>query len=145
VIKPTTRRARAGDAPAIAALLGTLGYLTTADRIPERLTGLEAERSAIAFVAELDGKVVGLATVHVFAAIHVDHATAYLTALAVDENHRREGIGTILVLVAMAWAREQGAQRLSLVTGIERHESQRFYESLGFALTGYRYSRRIEL
>ena len=137
------RNATSADSTGIAALITELGYLSDVAAVPGRLHGLTSERSTAAVVAEVDGRIVGLATAHAFYAIHVDHPTAYLTALIVSASQRQQGVGRVLVHHMESWARGQGAVRLSLVTGVPRTDSHPFYERLGYTRTGYRYSKQL--
>jgi GNAT superfamily N-acetyltransferase len=52
--------------------------------------------------------------------------------LVVDRNHRRGGIGAMLMKRAEEWAREQGLSILRLSSSTARTESHRFYEQLGY-------------
>lgn len=133
-----------GDAAAVAGLLGELGYPAAPENVAPRLANLARERGARIVVAVLDGRVVGMAVAYAFYSIHQDPLTAYLGALVVARTARRHGVGRVLVQDAEAWAQSLGAMRLSLVTGHQRDESHRFYESLGYARTGHRYSRLLE-
>jgi GNAT superfamily N-acetyltransferase len=131
------------DAEAIAMLLGELGYASTADTIGPRLVNLQRERSTIALVAEEERQIIGLATCHVFFAIHADEPAAFLTALVVAESSRRRGAGRALVAQIEAWARARGATRLAVVTALHRGDAHAFYEQLGFDHTGRRYGKTL--
>jgi GNAT superfamily N-acetyltransferase len=139
LIRPATPE----DSGALAQLLVALAYPTEAMRIAPRLAALAQERSTTVQVAEVDGVVVGLVTVHAFFAIHTDVPTAYLTALVVKEPFRRRGIGRVLATAAEEWARTQGAVRLSLLSGESRGDAHRFYELIGYERTGQRYTKRL--
>lgn len=131
------------DAEAITALLGELGYASTADAIAPRLVNLQRERSTIALVAEEEKQIIALATCHVFFAIHADQPAAFLTSLVVAESARRRGAGRALVARIEAWARAQGATRLAVVTALHRGDAHAFYEQLGFDHTGRRYGKHL--
>jgi len=137
------REAAATDAPAIAMLLGQLGYPSAADAIPARLAGLAGERRTLALVAEHEGTVVGLITAHFVAAIHADEPLALLTALVVHDGTRGHGVGRALVGRAELWARTLGALRLSVLTATHRQEAHRFYEHLGYVKTGVRFTKTL--
>jgi len=99
------REAADGDAPSLAGLLGELGYPADAQDLPRRLTRLAQRGTAVAFVAEMEGRVVGLATAHAFASIHAERDVAWLTTLVVAEDARHQGVGRALVAAAEGWAR----------------------------------------
>jgi GNAT superfamily N-acetyltransferase len=137
------RPARDDDAPALAPLLAHLGYPADAAALPARLARLR-DRGDEAFVAELDGRVVGLATAHSRAVLHVERPVAQLTALVVPPELRGRGVGRALVDVVQRWARDRGADRLVVTTALHRADAPLFYERLGFEHTGRRYVRRFE-
>ena len=137
------RAATADDATAMASLLGHLGYPADPAELPDRLRRLRAAGDD-AFVAEVDGAAVGLATVHTRAVLHVARPVAQLTALVVPPEMRGRGVGRALVAEAERWGRARGADRLVVTTALHRADAPRFYERLGFEHTGRRYVRRFE-
>lgn len=101
-----------------------------------RLLRLLAEhavvRSATAptFVAEADGRVVGMVTICVFTTL--TGTKAYLDHLVVDADWRGRGIGRRLVQHAIDQARAAGASRIDLTAGEAKVAGQALYRSLGF-------------
>ncbi len=138
------RPARDDDAPAVAELLGHLGYPASAKEIPARLARLRARGDAETLVAVVDGRVVGLATVHARDVLHHAHPVVQLTALVVPPEMRGRGVGRTLVAVVEQWAAARGADRLVLTTALHRADAPLFYERLGFEHTGRRYARKIK-
>jgi ribosomal protein S18 acetylase RimI-like enzyme len=63
----------------------------------------------------------------------------------VDPLQRRSGVGRALLEAAHAFARSQGAVRVSLETAVDNHTAQRLYEALGYARDGafHRYHLRF--
>ena len=51
--------------------------------------------------------------------------------LAVDLEHRSQGVGKALLDAAKAWARERGATHLELDSALARADAHRFYEREG--------------
>lgn len=139
------RSPRAEDAADIAALMTELGYPSEARDIPQRLEALANDPASIIWCAELDGRVVGVGTARVFAAINQGAPVAWLTALVVAKSARGRGVGTRLVKVAEDWAREHGASRLALTSALHRTEAHEFYKRLGYDHTGVRLARTIQL
>jgi GNAT superfamily N-acetyltransferase len=139
----TIRTARREDASALSELLTQLGYPARAEDLPERLERLHAADD-ILFVAELAGRVVGLAHVHVSPSLEYDRPAAKLGALVVEERHRGDGVGRALVQAAEAEARARGCVLLFLTTAERRADAHRFYERLGLELTGRRYTKRLD-
>jgi ribosomal protein S18 acetylase RimI-like enzyme len=63
----------------------------------------------------------------------VRNDSLYVSVLAVDENHRRQGIATALMDRVVAGARRLGLN-VALDVGVEDEPARRLYESLGFRL-----------
>lgn len=137
VIRAPTPR----DADAMAELLGVLGYPATAAEVRERLARLDEFETATIIVAEVDGRAVGIVTGHVFPSIHANATVALLTTLVVSDRHQNRGIGAQLTVAIEDWARRQGAVRVSLTSGMQRHEAHAFYEHLGYERTGLRLTK----
>jgi predicted N-acetyltransferase YhbS len=139
----TIRPVESTDSADIAHLLGELGYPTTPDRIPARIAALAGEAISIALVAERDGTVVGIITVHSIASIHDDEKVTWITTLAVSSAVRQGGVGRALVQAAERWAQERGSKRISVTTALHRTVAHTFYERLGYAHSGRRYSKTL--
>lgn len=86
----------------------------------------------IAFVAELEGIIVGFACLRVTRSICYEFALAELTELYIEESYRRRGVGRALIEQAERVAQEQGAESLMLLTGGKNLTAQEFYRSLGY-------------
>lgn len=135
------RVATDSDSEAIARLLDQLGYPASTAEIPTRLDRLsQADRAAV-FLADRDGKVVGLATVHILSVVNRIRDVAWLTALVVDESARGTGVGRRLVESVEAFARQQGCERLSVTTHEDRADARAFYVRIGFEATGRRFGK----
>jgi GNAT superfamily N-acetyltransferase len=138
------RDARPDDAQALAGLLAQLGYPTSAGAVGRRLQRLDASEADRVFVAEENGAIVGFAVVHVSLAVEYDEPAAKLSAIAVDEAHRRRGIGEALVAAAEEEARARGCCLLFLTTAERRADAHAFYERVGFEHTGRRYGKTLD-
>lgn len=137
----TIRAAAAVDAATIAQLLGQLGYPASTNEVKERLERLNAFRGTVALVKEVDGRVVGVVTGHLFPSIHSTPAIAWLTTLVVDQANHRTGVGRELVAAVEEWARSQGAVRISVTSGKHRDDAHAFYERVGYERTGVRLTK----
>jgi GNAT superfamily N-acetyltransferase len=138
----TIRDARAADASAIALLLGQLGYPTGPSAVEERLERLRIVGDRI-FVADVDGRAVGLAHLQVAPALELDRPAAKIGALVVDDAHRGRGIGRALVGALEDEARMRGCGVLFLTTSERREDAHAFYERVGLEQTGRRYGRTL--
>jgi GNAT superfamily N-acetyltransferase len=138
----TVRDARSSDAEEIARLLDQLGYPTASSAVAARLERLVVVGDRV-FVAELDGRVAGLAHLQVTPALERERPAAKLGALAVDEAQRGRGVGRALVQAVEDEARLRGCELLFLTSSERRDDAHAFYEQIGFEHTGRRYSRTL--
>jgi GNAT superfamily N-acetyltransferase len=139
----TIRDARSEDSAAIGDLLGQLGYPTEADAVSARLQRLQGAGDRVA-VAELGGRVVGLAVLRVSSSLEYDDPAGQLAALVVDGAHRGSGVGRALVEAMEAEARVRGCGAFFLTTAEHRAEAHAFYEHLGLAHSGRRYAKLLD-
>ena len=128
---PVLRPMHPADAPAVARLLPDLGYDATPAQLEARLAALRAWPDQEAFVAELDGAVVGLCQVQGVRLLASD-GYAEIQALVVAAACQGGGDGKSLVGHASAWAFARGYARVRLRSGTHRVAAHGFYEALGF-------------
>ena len=140
----TIRDARTEDAEALAALVGQLGYPTSAEAVALRLARLHASEADRVVVAEADGEVVGLASLHTSLTVEYDEPAAKLSAIVVDERHRRRGIGEALVAELEAEARRRECAVIFLTTAERRADAHAFYRRIGFEQTGRRFAKPVD-
>ena len=103
------------------------------------------ERSqADILLAEVDGVIVGLATVYVeFPSIRFG-VRCYLQDLVVASTSRGEGIGRLRLDAAAGWARERGCSYLQLDSGLGRKDAHRFYLANGMEQWALVFTRIVE-
>jgi ribosomal protein S18 acetylase RimI-like enzyme len=82
------------------------------------------------YVAESDGRVVGMVTLCVFSTL--TGPKAYLDHLVVDPGWRRRGIGRALTQHAIEQAAAAGASRVDLTANDQKASGRALYRSLGF-------------
>lgn len=129
---PAVRRAVDSDAPKIAELLGELGYSTHPSFVLERLQLLGGRDDNAVFVAEAAEDVIGVASVHVFAAFHADVWIGRVTSLVVGAHHRRKGVGKLLLNTAEAYAFQRRCGTVEVTSGGTHEPAPQFYESNGY-------------
>jgi N-acetylglutamate synthase-like GNAT family acetyltransferase len=129
----SVRRARAADAAAIAALLAELGYETAAADVERRLSELDRSGRSEVLVAEREGDVAGVLTLHMVPVLHDDGDWCRVTALVVGEAARRRGLARALVAEAEAIARSRGCARIEVTSALHRDGAHELYRGLGFA------------
>jgi N-acetylglutamate synthase-like GNAT family acetyltransferase len=137
------RDARREDGPALARLVGQLGYPTSVEALGRRVSRLAASAADRLVVAELDGQIVGLASIHVSLALEYNDPAAKLSAIVVDERYRRRGIGEALVTAMEEEASKRGCFLIFLTTAERRGDAHAFYRRLGFEETGRRLSKSL--
>jgi GNAT superfamily N-acetyltransferase len=94
-------------------------------------------------VAEADGEVVGLASLHESLSLEHDRPAAKLSAMVVDESVRGRGIGRSLVEAMEDEARARGCCLIFLTTNERRSGAHAFYERVGFEYTGRRFAKTL--
>jgi N-acetylglutamate synthase-like GNAT family acetyltransferase len=138
------RAARISDAECLAGLISQMGHSVTREGVEERMPQVLADELTEIVVAEGDGRVVGCAVLTFRTVLHRAGLSATLALLVVDEAHRGRGIGARLVAWVESRARERGAKRLTLTSGLHRVDAHRFYRCLGFESTGLRFARDLD-
>lgn len=108
---------------------GTLKYDTPA------LEALLQDASRPIFIADTDGQVAGYCfCVHKVienTPLSVGRQELYIDDLCVDENHRRMGLAKALYNHALAYAKEQSCDMLTLNVWCGNDGAMRFYEQMG--------------
>ncbi len=130
------RPARTGDIPRMCELLTEL-FSIEADFAPERekqshgLNALLADPhgKVLVLVAELDGMVVGMATVQIMISTAEGGRVGLVEDVVVHRGVRGRGIGTQLIAAIVDWARLQGLTRLQLLADRDNHPALDFYAS----------------
>ena len=138
------RPASAKDARWVAELLEQLGYPASSEAAARRLQALAASRHDDVWVAERDGKVIGLVAIHVSGSLEYDGDVAKVSALVVDKAARRQGVGEQLMALAEREARRRGCVLLFLTTAERRQDAHAFYRRLGFEETGRRFAKELD-
>ena len=87
-------------------------------------------KDAPAYVAEKDGRVVGMVTLCVFTTL--TGTKAYLDHLVVAPRWRRRGVGRALMRHAIERAEAAGASRIDLTANAAKEAGHALYRSLGF-------------
>ena len=128
----TVRTAQQQDVPAMANLLGQLGYPTDHEALLSRCHRLLVHPDAQHWVAEYQGQVCGLLSLHFIPQLALDGDFARISYLCVDTAVHGLGIGKALVARASAAARERGCDRIELHCHQRRSGAHAFYQHLGF-------------
>ncbi len=125
------RRGTDADAAAIAELSRQLGYPSTPAQVAARFAALAERSDWVAYVAELDGQIVGSIFVTSVMSLQRDPC-AEIGGLVVDERRRNRRVGEALVAAAEAWTRQQGYSAIIVHSNVIRTDAHRFYGRLGY-------------
>ena len=139
----TTRNATPADSASICRLINdSLGYKdVTPDALVKRMERMDAAGGYFTLVAEADGGVAGFVSVAQGIAVEIEGDYFRIIALAVDEAHRRAGIGSKLLSQVEEIAAERGVRYLTLSSGFQRTEAHAFYERQGYEKRSYAFSK----
>ena len=108
-----------------------------------RLERLGASAADRLFVADHNGAVVGFAGIHVSPSFEYDRDAAKVSAIVVDERHRRSGVGRALLAAVETEARARGCELVFLTTAERRDDAHEFYRRLGWEETGRRFAKML--
>jgi GNAT superfamily N-acetyltransferase len=137
-----TRRAEASDIPALARLVAELGYPMSEADMADRFAYVASTSHEELFVAEQDGRVVGVIGVRLLESLHMVARSGQVTIVVVDPDKRRQGIGRALIVRAERWFHRRGAVHVRIVTGNDdTQEAHRFYQGIGYRTTHVIFSK----
>lgn len=143
--EPLIRPAFDDDVPAIASLIGELGYPISLMDMRNRFDFVTASANDEILVAEVDGEVVGLVGVRVAEPIHRVGRVGEVTALVVASAQKRRGIGSALLARAEEWLTARGADTVGVHAGNHRKdEAHRFYTAQGYEATQTVFRKSLE-
>lgn len=134
------RRATTDDVEALTDLLGALfkietEFLIDRDKQKRGLEMLLESEVSVIYCAELKGEVVGMCSAQCLVSTAMGGLSALVEDLVVRDEHRRKGIGTLLLASMETWAREQGAMRLHLLADTQNKKAKTFYTKLRWGET----------
>ena len=133
-LRPATRE----DAAVLAGLMTELGYTTSVEEMERRLDALLPLADHAAWVAVLDGEVVGFAGGRVEASYEKEGLWGRVMALVVSPSCRSRGVGGRLLARLEEELAAKGASAILLASGTQRTAAHRFYARQGYRMTGLR-------
>ncbi|EOC0417306.1 GNAT family N-acetyltransferase [Cronobacter malonaticus] len=128
----TTRTATPADALAISALLTELDYPDTSHFIDQRLAELLAHPDERVLVAEEDGVLLGVLSLHFIPQLALEGDFCRISYFCVSSNARSKGIGRLLESEGEALARTRGCDRIEVHCHSRRSDAHRFYYRQGY-------------
>ena len=144
-----TRDATVADADELCRLLTQLGYPTTPARIAATLPAASRDRGAVVIAESDNGGLAGFVAYQIVYFFEDAAPRCRITALAVDHQARRRGVGRTLLDEVEHRARACGCTEIEVSSARrpERDAAHRFYPVAGFAdaaATSAFYSKRLD-
>lgn len=126
------RKATPDDYKAIAKISrDDLGYDCTDTLVKSKLSLIDSNRECV-FVAEYDNDVIGYVHVEKYDTLYCE-TWVNILGFAVCSDKRRLGAGRLLMSESEDWAKEIGAVKVRLNSGLSRTSAHNFYRALGYS------------
>jgi len=93
--------------------------------------------------AEKEGIIAGFASLSIQHNFWQEGYILYITPMIVDEKHRNQGIGTMLLHEIECIANERQCGKVELESAFHRKEAHAFYVKMGFSRRAYFFSKDI--
>jgi GNAT superfamily N-acetyltransferase len=143
--RPEIRDARPADAPELATLLAVLGYPADPATVRQRMDRLrQMDPAGRVLVAVVEGRVLGLATVHCTPVLHRATDVGRITGLAVHSEARGLGLGRLLVEAAESYLTGLGVARIEVTSGPTHADAHPFYRRLAYLDQGIRFAKAVD-
>lgn len=97
---------------------------------------LETNTQETVFLVKCDDTAAGFCCVQVFKSMCYDRHYAEITEFFIDEEYRRQGVGTELLKKTEEHFSQSNLAGFQLFTGDDNWSAQAFYEYLGYKRTG---------
>lgn len=125
------RTAQLTDAESITQLSNQLGYTTTIEKMQQRLSAILPNTDNCVFVMTANGQLI--AWIHGCYSLRVESDPfVEIGGLVVDADHRRKGIGRMLIEKIIRWALVKNCDKIRVRCNTLRKDSHEFYNSIGF-------------
>lgn len=136
------RELTAADIPQLLPLLDELGYPVDIATLSKRFTSF-SDQGEKALVAERDGKIIGLLTLHITPVLHRAGSVGRVTSLVVEKAAHGQGVGRALMDAAEQRLWGAGCVLIEVTSNKKRKEAHAFYEKLGYEQTSFRFGKTI--
>jgi GNAT superfamily N-acetyltransferase len=133
------------DIPAIAKLMGELGYPTSVEQMEKRLASHASAPSYLTWLAIIDNEIAGMIGFAQNFFWERDGFYIRIQVLVVGNDFRRKGVGECLISAVEKQARHLGAAYIMLNSGLKesRHAAHEFYPKMGFVYTSAGYFKEL--
>jgi ribosomal protein S18 acetylase RimI-like enzyme len=139
------RDAKLNDAPQLAVLMCELGYETRRTEMEARLKLVLSNAAYKTLVAIMDGSVCGMIGTFTYLSYEHNDPGGRILALVTSSTARRRGIGRALIEAAEEDFAQRGIRRVAVNTRLTRKDAHKFYESLGYQRTGWRFVKELSV
>lgn len=117
-------------------------------RTEDYVNHLLDEENGVILVAERGGQIIGLVQLAFFdersGPYRRRHPHAAIGDVAVTAEHRRTGVGRLLMAAAHDWAQARGAAEIELTVWDFNEDATALYESLGYQTTRHTMRKLLE-
>ena len=138
-------RCEAGDFDGVLALLRQLwpGKDLARETLRQIFEQAVLAKSRVLLQATVAGEIVGFGSMSL--KMHLWHGglIGWIDELVIDERHRGQGVGKLLLEYLIGLARERGCRGMELDSAFHRLGAHAFYEELGFEKRAYLFSKRL--
>jgi N-acetylglutamate synthase-like GNAT family acetyltransferase len=134
------RSARPSDAAAVRRMLTSRGLDASADGVKRTIAAATTRKEPI-LVADRGG-VIGCLAWHIIPTIE-QKFIARITAIVVDEDERRRGVGRALFEAAMSEFRRRKVRSIEAMSPIEVRNANGFYRALGLKQASYSFAADV--
>lgn len=141
-MKCEIRKAKIEDVSTIQDLLKQLGYESCSSELEKSLSQNSADHDV--YVAVTKHQTVALISLIYFYYFPLQNYICRITAIAVDEPFRGTGVGTMLIKFAQEKALNRSCAQLEVTTSLLREKTQKYYETIGFTKSSFRYFKNID-
>ncbi|TAL81922.1 MAG: GNAT family N-acetyltransferase [Candidimonas sp.] len=139
------RQAELDDSERISLLMRQLGYEAFPTLIKHKLLALSGRATDLVLVADDNGMIKGIVSLHEQEMFHQDGRLGRITSLVIDEMPRGEGVGSLLVLEADNFFRRSGCVKAEVTSGGHRPQAHLFYQKPGYAQDERRFLKRYQV
>jgi ribosomal protein S18 acetylase RimI-like enzyme len=134
------RQAEVADIEAMSHLLDQLfsieqDFSPDKDKQDRGLRLLFESEDAVAFVAEEDTRVIGMATLQTLISTAEGGRVGLIEDVVVDTDCRGRGVGKTLLSHLAQWAEKNGMKRIQLLADCDNQPALDFYQKEGWTLT----------
>ncbi len=138
------RLATIDDVASIQYLIAELGFEHSSEFIHAKLQLLLESSNDLILVYELEGKVVGLITVHFAIQLAFSGDIMSIGYMVVDPVYRGKEIGKYLEEYAYSIAKEKKCSLIEVYSQAKRTDAHRFYERQGYIVAEKFFSKDVE-